>query len=187
MKTKLITVLAAAFIACGLSVTQAQTNTNQPPVPTSATSFAGSVQAYFTSFNTNLDSTFGLQRGEVAVGADSIQGAGVNLANSIRISYDAYKALSVEAVVRDSGISGILVSAQAGLAYNVIVHDAKLSLYVDGGSRQDEASDQKDKLYAEVGVRIQKALTEHTFAGVGMGVQMPGKVRTFSAFTGFTF
>lgn len=161
--------------------------TAQPPVPTQS-SFFQTAQSYFTSFNTNLDSTFGNQRGEFAIGVDAIQGGNAPLANSLRLSYDAWRAISVEAVVRDSGITGFLLSAQAGPALNFVIHDAKLTLYGHVGHRQDEASDNPEKVFGEIGVRVQKALTEHTFAGVAMGVQFPGtSTRTFSAFTGFTF
>lgn len=159
----------------------------QPPIPTQA-SFFQTAQSYFTSFNPALESTFRDQRGEFAIGVDAIQGGDAPLANSLRLSYDAFGKVSAEVLVRDSGITGFLLSAQAGPAINFVIHDAKLTLYGHVGHRQDEASDNPEKIFGEIGVRIQKALTEHTFAGVGMGVQFPGNsTRTFSAFTGFTF
>jgi hypothetical protein len=185
-KLFLITCTAIALLSTGPALV-AQTDTNQPALPTGAPSFFNSVQNYFTTFNPELDSTFGEQKGEFAIGIDSIQGTGVNLANSLRLSYNIYKSVGVDAVVRDTGVSGLLVSAQVGPSLNFVVHDAKLSLYAHIGHRQEEASDEPEKIYGEVGVRISKALTKHTFAGIGMGVQTPGSVRTFSAFTGFTF
>jgi len=167
----------------------AQTNAPAPTLPTSSGSFASSVQSYFTSFNTNLDSTFSTARGEFAVGVDSIQGGTVPLANSLRLSVNMpgtnwLSAFSLESVTRDGGVTGGIISEQVGLGINFVVHDAKLTLFADGGYNFDDAA---HRGFAEVGVRVQKALTEHTFAGIGMGAILPGNSRVFTAFTGFTF
>lgn len=145
---------------------------------------------YFSSFNTNLDTTFATSRGEVATGVDSTQG-GVSLANSFRVSYNVYSPfnspvkLSLESNTRNSGIAGTIVSQQAGLGVNFVVHDAKLTLYADGG--YDFNGVKNDKYFGEIGMRAEKALTEHTFAGVGIGAQIPANRQVFQAFAGFTF
>lgn len=173
----------AALVGLSLSlfatVLQAQTNT-----PPTAGTFFDSVTGYFTSFNTNLDSTFDA-KGNFWTGADSIQGGDVSLAHSVGISYRLYKLIDSEVVIRNSGIAGTLVSGEAGLSLNFKVHDAKLSLYGDGGYAFN--SEETDRFYGEIGVRASKALTEHTFAGVGIGAQLPANRQVFQIFAGFTF
>lgn len=166
----------------------AQLATNAPPVPstnaipTGVTSFAQTAMNYFTSFNTNLDDTFGTQRGEAAAGIDSIQGGKVPMANSLRVSYDLYKIVSVESVTRDGGVSGGFISEQAGAGVNWVIHDAKFTVYCDGG--YDET---QKKMFGEVGARAEKALTAHTFMGAGIGTQFPRNSQVETAFVGFTF
>lgn len=166
----------------GLTTASAQVATNTP-----TGSFFTSVQSYFTSFNTNLDGTFEASKGTVWTSADSLQGGAVPLANSIGLSYKVYKLISAESVTRNSGIAGTLVSEQAGLGLNFAVHDTRLTAYLDGGYAFGEPGGTTEKLYAEVGLRVTKALTEHTFAGVGVGAQLPANRQVFSAIVGFTF
>jgi hypothetical protein len=163
----------------------ASAQTNPPPTQSS---FFDSALGYFSSFNTNLDSTFGLEKGTVWTGVDSIQGGEVNLANALGISYDLYKSVSVESVTRNSGIAGTLLSEQVGVGLSFVVHDAKLTVYADGGyGFAKEKSSTADRIYGEIGLRVQKALTTHTFAGLGIGAQLPKNSQVFSAFAGITF
>lgn len=148
-------------------------------------SFFGSVQLYLTSFNTNLDSTFGATnyRGSVLVGADYVQG--VNISSSLGLSYDIGKSSwSAESMTRNAGIAGTILSQQAGIGYNIVVHDTKLTGFLEGGY-----DFQQDKPYAAVGARILKALTTHTFAGTGLEVHINNHLSTpvVTLFTGFTF
>lgn len=169
-----------------VSVTNVQAQGN-PPLPTDTPSFFATAQQYFTSFNTNLDNTF-IERGEIAVGVVSIQGGGVNLANEVRGSYVAYKALSIDAAFRDAGIAGTFVSEQLGLSANYVVHDAKFTVYMDGLYHQEKPTAGNSRLTGELGIRVQKALTQHTFAGVEAAVQFSkGQPRVFGTFAGFTF
>lgn len=173
---KLLGILALITLALTCS---AQTNTG---------SFYQSALSYFTSFNTNLDNTFGLEKGTIWAGVDSLQGNEVNLANSLGLSYDLYKKISVESVTRNSGIAGTLVSEQLGLGLSFVVHDAKLTAYADAGydfGLKDAKT--ADRIFGEVGLRVQKALTDHTYAGVGIGAQFPKNSQVFSAFAGISF
>jgi hypothetical protein len=217
MKNKIKSLVTVAVIAAGILLNaKAQTPppssgtvsppflvgpaTDAPPVPT-AGSFFGSVQSYFTSFNTNLDSTFSLERGEAWAGVDSIQGGAVPLANCFGLSYNVYSPtpaggtgpttgaplqISVESITRNSGVAGIVVSQAGGVGLSFIVHDAKLTLYADGVYNLT-AKGGDSKLCAEIGLRAKKALTEHTFAFIGVGAQLPKNAQVFSAGAGFTF
>lgn len=179
---------------------KAQTSTNAPGT------FFNSIQNYLTSFNTNLDSTFGNERAAVWTGADSIQGGSVSMANALGISYDLKRfanrsdtnlfstSISAESVTRNSGIAGTLVSEQLGLGLNIIVHDVKLTGYLDGGydlALKPESFNQviqtRDRLYGEVGIRVAKALTTHTYTGVGIAAQFPRNSQVFSWIAGFNF
>ena len=113
-----------------------------------------------------------------------MQGGTSPLMNSIGLSYDVWKMVSVEGVFRNSGVAGTVVDGQGGLGLSFKVHDVRLTAYADGGYGFE---DDQDKIYAELGVRVLKALTTHTFAGVGIGVQLPGDRQVLSAFVGFTF
>ena len=173
-----LTVIAAFTLAF---TAPAQTNTPTPPADSG--SFMGTVTSYFTSFNTNLDGTFGLSKASLWTGVDSIQGGKVPLANEIGMSYKLIGPVSGEAVVRDGGITGTIVSLQGGLGASVIVHDVRLTGYADGLYLRQAT----EKLGAEIGLRVAKALTDHTYAWVGMGFQIPNDARVFSAGVGFTF
>ena len=167
-----------------------------PAPPANSGSFFQSVTGYFTSFNTNLDGTFLQEHGSIWTGVDSIQGGPVPLANSIGLSYDLYRPtnsavrISVENVLRNSGVAGTVLSEGMGLGMSWVVHDTKLTAYLDGVyGVGGEAANAKfmDRLNAEIGLRVQKALTDHTFAGVGFAVQLPSNRQVLSATVGFTF
>jgi hypothetical protein len=192
MKTKITSLLAVGLLCSAAPLTFGQGTTPAPTgaTPTDTGNFFTSVEQYFSSFNTNLDSTFATARGELATGVDSTQG-GVPLANSMRLSWNVYSPsnspvrLSLESVTRNSGVAGTLVSEQAGVGLNFVVHDAKLTIYGDGGYNFNGVK--QDKYFGEIGVRAEKALTEHTFAGVGVGAQLPANRQVFQVFAGFTF
>ena len=180
-----------ALLACSLSA-PAQTSPTTPTTPTGT--FIGTVQSYFASFNTNLDSTFGSERGSLWTSFDSIQGGDVPLANSIGLSYDIYPsaptnglrstALALENVLRTSGVAGTVVSDQAGVSFSWMIHDVKLSAYADAGYGFAESD---KKFFGEIGMRALKALTPHTYAGVSLGVQLPGNRQVLGVLAGFTF
>ncbi len=186
---KLILIAIAVVGLAGLGEQSAQAQTNTP-----SGSFLGTVQDYFTSFNTNYDATFGAERVTLWTGVDSIQGGATPLANQLGFAYDVYSstganglkttAVQLENVLRNSGVAGTVVSEQAGLGLSIIVHDVKLTAYADFGY---DLQATKDKLYGEVGLRAFKALTEHTFAGVGIAAQVPANRQVLSVFAGFTF
>ena len=178
MRKLLIITAIIGLAALGL---QAQTGVPTPPADNG--SFLGTVQSYFTAFNTNLDNTFGASKGSIWTGVDSIQGGTVSLANSIGVSYNLYKMVSAEGVIRNGGVTGTILSYQGGLGFNFLVHDVRLTAYADGGY----GTSGKDRTYGELGLRAQKALTEHTYAWVGVGAQLPANRQIFSAGVGFTF
>ena len=177
MKTKL-TILALALVSL---TAVAQTNT---PGGT----FFNTVGQYFTSFNTNLAGTFQAKT-TLWTGVDSVQGGNSSLVNEIGLSYAIYGPLSLESITRDGGVAGTLVSQQVGFGANFVLIDTRLTAYADAGYRLDSPSTVKfrDNLYGEVGLRIAKALTEHTFAWVGLGVKVPQKEEVFEGGVGFTF
>lgn len=193
-------------LALALSLTaMAQTNAPAPgsaavsaaPAPPANTgSFLTSVQDYFTSFNTNLDGTFGASKASLWTGVDSIQGGDAPLANDLGVSYNVYKqTLSIESVTRSGGVAGALMSEQAGIGFNVIVHDARLTLYADGGydlaakdglTAKGKAT-HPNRMFGEIGLRAAKALTAHTYGFVGVAAQLPKNAQVFSAGVGITF
>jgi hypothetical protein len=174
MKKLLLPALLAVFVALPASAQE----TNVPP----STTFFQSVTGYFSSFNTNL-LTFQLDRASVWASVD--WQSGVNVSASLGLEYRLGKsALSLESVTRNANIAGTIVGQQAGLGLNFTVHDVRLTGYVDGGYDFT-----KDKMFCEIGARAKKALTDHTFIGVGIGarIQKQSPAPVFSIFTGFTF
>lgn len=177
-----VMVIVGLLMMLTMLVLPARAQAQTAPAPGSG-SFLSSLNTYFLSFNTNLDSTFA-SKGTLWTSADSLQGGDVNLANSLGFSYTVWKSVAAESVTRNSGVAGTLISEQFGLSLSWQVHDVKLSAYADAGY---DFHATKDKFYGEVGLRVMKALTEHTFAGVGIGAQLPANRQVFSALVGFTF
>lgn len=191
---------AACLLAIPIvSMADTVTNTVTNQVPTSPGSFLGTVVNYFSSFQTNYDTCFKDGRLGVWTGLDSIQNGAVPLANSLGLSYDIYHSTpsgnspafffaQVENTLRTSGVQGTFLSDGAGLGAGFVIHDVKLTLYAEGVYCFAE---EDNKLCAEVGVRVFKALTEHTYAGVGLAAQFTGGdgskgIREIlSAFVGF--
>jgi hypothetical protein len=182
LRARRIAIVGSAVVLAA-TVTATAQSTNQPP------SFFNTALSYFTSFNTNLDSTFADAKGSIWTGVDSMQGARTPLANALGLSYRVYDLISLESVTRNAGVAGTVVSQQFGPSLNFIVHDAKLTLYTHAGYELDAPSGSKlkDKIFGEIGVRVCKALTAHTFAGVGVGAQLPKNTQVFQAFAGITF
>lgn len=173
MKT-LLTFLFSLF--CISAIAQ----TNAPAPPTDTGSFFNTVQDWLLSQNTN--NTWST-RGQVSAGLDTIQNSKVNLANNIRISYEVYKGLSLEAGIRDSGVAGTLVSGQGGLSYAFKINDVRIAPYLIAGYDRINA----DKKFGEAGLRVEKKMTKWTFIGLSFGQQFPTDRRIYSAYTGFVF
>lgn len=184
--------LLALPLLLGLSL-EAQ-NTNPPP--SGLQDFGNTVLGYFTSFNTNLDTTFGTSHFDLWVGAITDSGSDHPLMNNIGFSYDLFKsnntnsevhtAFALEAEVRNEGVASSLLSAQGGPSFSVIVHDVKLSLYADGGAWLAQGTDPA-KYFGEIGVRVKKAWGRHFYGGVGLAAQFPKTETLYSAFMGATF
>ena len=160
----------------------------QVTVPTSEASFISTAFGYFTSFNPELSGTF-TNKGAVWAGVDSILGGPPgepSLVNELGASYNVYKTLAGEMVLRNANVAGTVDSLQGGLSYGLILVDTRVAAYADGGYDWNLS-----KMYGEVGLRVQKALTAHTFAGVSYGVQILGTKgsppQVLGAQVGFTF
>lgn len=181
----------------GLGAVASAQTTNQPP--SGLTDFGNTVFGYFTSFNTNLDTTFRDNRFELWLGVDSVQGSTAPLQNSIGISYDVWRptpatnattftAIGIEDQIRNTGVAGTVETDQLGLNFSVVVHDVKLSGYLDGGYDLTQNGVRfSNRLFGEVGLRARKAIGPHFYMGVGVGAQFPRNSQVLSAFTGATF
>lgn len=177
----------ALLIAVGLiSTAQAQTNTPQ--------SFFASVTKYFTEFNPSLTNTFAsTKKLEAWTSLDSVQGnssSEAKLLDAIGLSYTVYDHISLENVLRTSGIAGVIASDQLGIGFSIVHVDTKLTFYGDMGYNLENnrtLAHFKDSLFGEIGVRARKALTDNTFAGVGLGVRVPDASQVYQVIVGFTF
>lgn len=186
-------VAIAALVA--LLALPAVAQTNSPP--TGIADLGNTVMGYFTAFNTSLDSTFGASTFDLWTGVASVQNGDSPIENELGLSYDVWRSsatntvatrISLEDAIRDSGLAGSLISDQAGLGFSIVVHDVKLTAYLDGGYNFFRtASKFEDRLFGEVGIRAKKALGSHFYSGIGLGAQFPRNSRVFEAFVGATF
>ena len=200
--------ITAFGLAVGLMLlafsAQAQSNTtptlsltNQIAAPNPA-SLPSTILDYFTSFNPAYDSTFASNRFCLWTGASSIQGAAEPLVNDVGFSYDVWRpatpavsggtqiAVSIEDVLRNSGVAGTVVSDNVGVGLSFIIHDVRLTGYADGGTYFAKGTT-KAEYYGELGLRAFKAIGPHFYTGVGFGAQVPKNAQVFSAFLGVTF
>jgi hypothetical protein len=94
------------------------------------------------------------------------QVGGNNTAAALGISYNPAFAkfstvqLGLESETRAAGIGGTILSQQIGLNAQYVYKDVKLEAFADGAYEFD-----LNKPAAEFGVRVFKALTDHTWAG----------------------
>lgn len=177
---KLRSLFAALCLFVGALTAQAQIATNTQ-------SFFATAEGYVSSFNTNLLTFRTNDTVDVWTGMEYV--SGVNTAASLGISYNAIAlktaTLGLESITRNAGINGVILSQAAGLNIQKVYYDTKFEGYVNGG--YDFSLRQP---VGEVGARIFKALTDNTFAGIGIGERFGLKVSsfpTFSIFAGFKF
>ena len=182
LKTVLLTGLCALCVLCGK--TSAQTNSQQNILQTA--------KGYLTTFNPTLTSTFDpAKRLDVWTGAEQNQGntTAADLGIELKVysfgSAATLPYLSMESVTKNAGIAGTILGTQAGVGLNFVYIDTKLTGYADGGYDFLNA-----RPYVEIGVRIKKALTDNTYAGIGLALPIE---RDFTGrpnivvFSGFTF
>jgi hypothetical protein len=178
--------LALSLVNCPSAI--AQTTNAVPTVP----SFFTTVQSYFTSQNAAFTNCFGgSKRFDVWTGAEYLDG--LNVDASLGLEYKAWSfgtnsptSLSMESVTKNAGIAGTILAQQAGVGFNYVLVDTKLTAYVDGGY-----SFLNKESYAEIGIRAKKALTPNTYLGLGLSLDISAhntsKRPNIVIFTGFTF
>lgn len=171
---KKITLAILLFAAVAVN---AQTN--------SAPSFFGSVQNYFTSFDTN-STTFLADNVDIWAGADTVDSSTTRASLGIAAMVYQHK-LSIESITRSGAVGGTVVSQQFGVGYNITHFDTRFTGYIHAGYSLDSK-----RAYAAPGLRVMKALTANTYAG--MSLELPfyfkrgaGVTPTISVFTGFRF
>ena len=132
-----------------------------------ADTFLTTVQKYFTSFDTNSTTFKKANEIDVMVSADTKDGV---TSAGLGLNYSLWSFVGVEGIVRNAGIGGVVVSAQGGVSVSRVIYDVKASFYVDGGY-----SFQLSTPYVESGVRVFKALSSNTAAGIGTYLQADAK------------
>ena len=178
---KKLIVITTLAIAC---LTQAKAQTETP-----TSNFFQTTMGYFTSFNTNIQ-TFRADTIDVSAGTDNINNGTmaaslsleVNILKLSTVTNVGYLGLGVNSVTRNAGINGIIIQQQGGLELSKTYYDVKGSVYVDGGY-----DFQKSKWYPCVGVVFKKALTDNTFAYIGLEENFMYRAPTYSVGVGFKF
>ncbi len=153
IKIAILSLLALSFTAL------AQSNS----IPQSIADVSGSVTKWLTSFDTN-STTFSGASLELWTAANYQKG--INTSMELGVSYDVWKPVSVEAVFRNIGVGGDLVSYAGGIGYSIVKYDVKITGYLDGGVNQFDS-----RSFAEFGVRFKKSLAAHTYTFLGIGLQ----------------
>lgn len=180
---KIKSVIIAAILLSATVGVQAQTNVTATPPQ-----FWTTAANYFTSFNTNLASTF------ATTGAAPYHGSiwtgpalqnNIGIGNDAGVSFEIAKNISAESVTRNLGVLNTIQAQEVGLAYNYVYVDTKLTAGVAGGMRFSP-----NQGYVAGFAMIEKALTTHTFTGVRVEIQSGGKsdlVPIVDLIAGFTF
>ena len=152
-------------------------------------SFLESFTGYFTSHNPDLATVFltattNGYHGEFYIGA-ALQN-NKNIGNVVGASYRASGNFTIEAVTLNDGLLNTIDTQELGAGYDIVIGgDVKLNGALLGGYRV--ATHQG---YGAIALRLEKALTTHTFTGARVEVQTGGRsnyVPIVEAYTGFTF
>jgi hypothetical protein len=142
-------------------ITLANVPTND--IPQSTSSLISTVEGFFTSF-TGLQTFQTNDTLDLWTGAEQV--GGNNTAATLGLSYNnshlrfSNVQIGIESVTRAAGVAGTILSQGAGANVQYIWKDVKLIGFVDGDYEFDA-----NKPAVEVGARIWKALTDHTYAG----------------------
>ncbi len=180
---------SGAVVTTTVTVT---TNTTPAP-PSTPTSFLADVGTWLSHWDPALEGVFENDNGLLWVSVDSVTGGSQTLVNEIGLAVELSKKshlVSLEALTRNGGTAGVVVSGQGGVSVNWNPHDMRLSLYLDGGWYfEDQFTDKvkDDALFGECGLRAFKGLGANTFVTLGMGFQFPHDRRVFSGGAGIRF
>lgn len=135
--------------------------TNAPPTPGN---FLQTVIGYFSS-TTDLQTFQTNDAFDIWTGAEYVNN--LNTAATLGISWNAWQTsvvgFGLETQTRNAGIAGTILSQGMGFNIQKVYKDIKLEAFVEG-----EKNFKLNVWDAEVGVRIFKALTDNTFAGIGI-------------------
>lgn len=132
-------------------------------IPTSASGLLSTVEGFFSSFTglqtfqTN-DSLFVWTEAQQVGGNNTAAGLGLIYTPSFT-TFGAVR-LGIESETRAAGIGGTILSQSGGIDLQYAYKDVMLMAYAQGGYEFDLS-----KPAAEFGVRVWKALTDHTFTG----------------------
>ncbi len=192
MKRILITLSLLALCWQG----NAQTNTTPPTNPEQT--FFQSVGAYFTSFNSDLNTFHKEQdRFDIIAGPENQQGVGITAVLAGRWNF--YRKgdntnslqLSFGGAMRNADIAGTILSEEGEFALSLVKYDTKLTFGTGAGySRQFKSG------YTPLFAEVTKALTPNTFAGLrithdfyfkGSGSATKANTPKLLIVTGFTF
>lgn len=183
IKTLISSVLFATALVLGGCVEAYAQSTN---------TFVGSVTSYFTSFNPALTNTFAPSKNfDLWTGSEYV--SGINVAADLGLEYKlpwlqgTKSHWSAESVTKNAGIAGTILSQQVGVGFNYTITDTRVTGYLDGGYSWLNKSG-----FAEIGLRAKKALTDNTYAGLGISLDLGHRqnaqlVPNLVIFTGFTF
>jgi len=137
-------------------------------IPTSDSSLLATVQGFFTSF-TGLQTFQTNDTLEIWTGAEQV--GGNNTAATLGLSYNPQFThistnifIGLESETRAAGVGGTVLSQNLGLNAHYVYKDVEFMAFVDASYELNRLAG-TSPLAGEFGVRVFKALTDHTFTG----------------------
>ena len=189
LKNLIITAASLCILCTSLKAqTNAVTTNALPPIPTGPLDFIQQAGSWISNVNTN--ETWSNTKVDLWTAANFQ--SGLQTSAEIGLSYDAFGiatnvVIAPEAVFRNAGIAGVIVSYQGGIGFSYEHFDIKATAYGDFGYSPSQST-----AFAEIGARLKKKMTTSTYAAIGIyydfnfkgrDQQVPGLV----AFMGWDF
>ena len=185
-KIKLLS-LAILSACCLASAVFAQPPPAAPPADSGT--FLGSVGGYFTAFNPALEGQLTNHNGTLWTSPD--WQAGAHVSTSLGLEYTIWKNFALTSETRFGDVSGTIAAQQFGVAYNVNIHDVRLSGGIAGAYNTQLLSPSgaaQNKLEPVLTLSAIKLLTEHTYTGLAMEIPINKSTQPmFQIRVGFLF
>jgi len=156
MKIKHLILAAAAAVSSALTSTAQTTNS----ALTTPVTFADSVIAYGTSYNTNY--SFDAVKLDLETGYRQANGVGAS--SFAKLGYYVTPAIQLNAEIGYFGIGSPINAFEAGVGYAVFQkYDLRVTVEIDGGYDDNQRTG-----FVEPGLEVKKKLTTNTYASIGI-------------------
>lgn len=156
MKLTYAVILASALLLCVASQAQIATNTPQY-------GFFSTAADWISHPDTN-NPIWKAERAEIYT---TIEGQQSQTDFGLGVKVPVWKAVQVEALFKNAAVAGTVTAFQGGVGLGIDYWDIKLNPYIHMGYNL-----QYRKLYAAPGIMILKGMTQNTFSGLGLELNL---------------